>query len=164
MKESINLVGIIPESDLYKTTISWRDVEKIASDGVQLGQFIPILREVLIQDFNINIYLEIPWEILFKALNHINFISNVPRFLNYRNTDSNIKSFGAAIILFKTNTCYLRDINAALNAYTYVAKLINDFYIPLHPGILLLILRIMGRWISEDLLHKWIKSTDLDIN
>ena len=62
-----------------------------------------------------------------------------------------------SVILFKTNLWFLKDINAALEAYSYVAKTVNDFYVPLQPSLLLCIIRIMGKSMSEDILQKWLK-------
>ena len=157
MKETITLIGIVPETAIYDSKISWRDLEKIANDAVQLGPFLSVLSDVLRNVFKVDINKDISWEAVLKSLNHISFVSNVPKFLNYRDTNSNIKSFWAAIILFKLNAWYLEDISTALNAYSYVAKLINDFYIPLHPGLLLLTLRVMGKAMSEDLIQKWLE-------
>ena len=35
MKETITLTGIVPETAIYEMSISWRDLEKIAQDGIQ---------------------------------------------------------------------------------------------------------------------------------
>ena len=98
-----------------------------------------------------------PCDMVLSAINHLDFVSGVPKFLNYRNTYSNIKVFSTAIILYKTNWCNLRDINAALEAYGYVARIMNDFYIPIHPSLLLWVLRIMGKTMSDGMLQRWLK-------
>jgi hypothetical protein len=62
-----------------------------------------------------------------------------------------------AIVLFKMGLCHLEDISEALNAYTYVSKLMDKIEAPLHPGVIMLMLRVMGRTMSDELLQRWLK-------
>lgn len=157
MKKTLTLHGIIPESETRGLTLRWEEITFIAIEGIQASSFLEVLQSVLIDDFKVDLSREIPCSTVFKAIKHLNFISKVPSFMNYRNTYNNIKSFSAAILLYKLSICSLREINAALNAYTYVAKLMDETEVPLHPSLIMLILRVMGKAMSDDLLNRWLK-------
>ena len=91
MKEVVALHGITSEKEVYSQTIHWDETEMVAIEGIQVAPFLSVLKPVLIDEFSVSMSDQIPCKTVFEAIRHLKFTSQVPLFLNYRNTSNNIK-------------------------------------------------------------------------
>lgn len=83
-----------------------------------------MLIDTLTIHFGICDFIQDPIEIrtLFNGLNHSYFLEQIPKFLNHRETVSNINLLKACIMIHTKRWMEMKDMRCAITAFSSVAK------------------------------------------
>lgn len=69
-------------------------------------------------------YIEV--QTIFRALQHQNFLKNIPKFLNGRTTNSNIRLIIASVVLIQEGKMSFKDIRKGIKAFELMVFSLND--------------------------------------
>lgn len=71
---------------------------------------------------------------------------------------TNVKLVTTSLILYRGNYMSMKDIRAAINAFTLIEKELKETNIPLKESWIQKALWLMNKTVSDELIRKWIKT------
>lgn len=97
----------------------------------------------------------VPFTKIFAALRHDEFIEGVPKFMNHRETYSNILLIKAAIIISQKKFLTLKKIREGVYAWNQICRQENCSNLPIDFELLNNALMLVNLTMSELLMKKW---------
>ena len=118
------------------------------------------LRTMLTRDHGFTSFTsadDISIQTLFRVIYNPQLLTQIPLYLNHRETMSNVKIVTTAIVIVKRNYLSLKEIRAGLIAFELIEKELKETNLPLKEDVILKALRLINKTVSGELVKQWIR-------
>lgn len=94
---------------------------------------------------------------MFKALDHSSFLHAIPKYLNNRETVSNIKLIKMVIMLSFKKLLSFKIMREGINAFTLMERDLQQTNLPVDEDVIYKTLMLVGMTMSPNLIKMWLK-------